>query len=107
MANSRKKVKIGALVSGKDKNGRAYRSLVLGNKSTNDEYTTRVEVTVKDAAGKVLYTQTDGFLNLVDPRTQPDDLLAAGLISPELHEKMKSGVKNLSDKVKYVLEVSV
>lgn len=100
------KIKLGSLLVNEitdNKTGKPKKllSIGLGNKGKNDKYNLSVEITVKDHTGKVVAHQTDGFLELVDPRKQPDDLLAAELISEEMAEKMKENVAKISDKVKY------
>lgn len=101
-----KNVRIGSLVVNEYK-GKRLLSIGLGNKSKNSKYDLHVEVVVKDSQGKVVSKQTDGFLGLEDPRTKPDELLAAGIISEDIAHKMKEDVSKLSDKVKYNLTMSV
>jgi len=43
----------------------------LGQKGKNADYDLTVEITVKNAAGEIVAQQTDGFLNLSDPRKSP------------------------------------
>jgi hypothetical protein len=109
------KIKIGSLLAGKTvkstKDGRerefSWASIALGNKGKDPKYDNTVEITVKDHQGKVIYTQTGGFINLVNPRTQPQDLLDLGLLKQEDFEQKSESVKKLSDKVKYSLEIDV
>lgn len=109
----KQRIKLGALLSNvkefEVKGKKVKRKLVsigLGNKAKNTQYSTTVELIVRDSGGKVLHQQTDGFINLVDPRTQPDELLELNIISPEEHKKRKESVKGLSESVRYVLEIS-
>lgn len=80
-------------------------SVALGNKSDNPEYNLNVEVVVKDGHGKVLHKAVNGFINIQDPRTLHDELLAAGKITEEVHGQMKERARKISDKVKYNLVV--
>lgn len=99
-----KKVKIGNLIVTNGKHG-MMRSLALGNKGKDPKYNISVEVVVRDASGAVIAKQTDGFVELVDPRTQPQELLSAGVISEEVANKMANNASKLSEKVKYQLMV--
>lgn len=92
--------RIGNLLNNKV-NGKTLLSIGLGNKGKNEDYNTSVEIIVRNSKGEVVARQTDGFLNLVDPRKEPDDLLAAGKITEEVAAKMKEGVAKLNEKVKY------
>jgi len=98
-----KNVQIGSVMVSDDKNGNKRISIGLGRKNKppyqNNDVT--VEVLVKDSTGKVLARQTDGFLNLVDPRTQPDELLKLGLVSEETAGKMRASAAKLPEKIKY------
>lgn len=107
-----KKLRIGNLLVEKKKSqaGREYTSVYLGlgnDRNKNPDYNLSVELVVKDHTGKVVHTQKNGFVSLVDPRTQPDELLAAGIINEEQHNKMKERLSNLPDKIKYALELNV
>lgn len=62
----KKTAKIGAVWQSKDKEDQFY--VALGQKSDNPDYDFSVEVTVKDGNGKVVAQQTNGFLQLWDPR---------------------------------------
>jgi hypothetical protein len=58
-------VRVGTVMKSKQGEG-SY--VVLGNpKAKDDRYRLSVELTVKDASGKVIATQTDGFLSVFDP----------------------------------------
>lgn len=107
---AQKKIKLGTLLVNEivDKNTNKPKKLLsigLGQKGKNEQYNLSVEVTVRDSKGKVVAQQTDGYLELVDPRKEPDDLLAAGFIDEDMAEKMKLGLEKLSDKVKYVVKM--
>lgn len=97
---AKKIVKVGNLLNNKYE-GKTLLSIGLGNKGKNPEYDTSVEIIVRNSKGEVIARQVDGFLNLVDPRKEPDDLLAAGKITEEVAEKMKNGVAKLNQMVKY------
>jgi len=71
-------VKLGTVLKNKDGEGQY---IALGNaKAKEDKYRFSVEVIVRDAAGKVLAQQTDGFISVFDPRRSrenvPDHVLA-------------------------------
>ena len=107
-----KKLKIGNLLVEKktDKNGKEYISRYLGlgsSKNRDPKYDLSVELVIRDHTGNVVHTQKNGFLTLVDLRTQPDDLLAAGLIDESRYDKMKEGLSRLPDRIKYSLELNV
>lgn len=106
-----KKVRIGSLLVEKktNLNGKEYTSVYLGLGTMGNKdpkYNTSVELVVKDNNGNVIHTQKNGFISLTDPRTQPDELLAAGVIKQETYDKMKEGLTRLPEKIKYSLEVS-
>lgn len=64
-----KYVKIGNVIKTK-KGGFA---LALGNdRAKDDKWNFSVDISVKDAKGNVVYTQSNGFLNLFDPRKRPN-----------------------------------
>lgn len=90
-----KKITIGNLLLN-EIDGRKMVSIGLGQKNKkNPKYDLTVEITVKDATGKVVASQKDGWINLVNPRTQPDELLAAGIIKEDAAIKMKEDWKKL------------
>src|SRR5689334_22759637 len=103
-----KTLEIGSLIVTDRKDGSKGVSLALGrkNKGEYSKYDLSVEVIVRDASGKVVSQQKDGFINLVDPRTRPDELLKAGVISEEVAEKMRGQASRTPDKIKYVMQVS-
>lgn len=109
-----KKLRLGSLLVNKrtfNNNGQSVEktmvSLALGSvKNSDPKYNTTVEIIVKDSTGKVIHRQENGFLNLVDPRSQPDELLAAGKIDESQYESMKERVSRIPDSVKYSLEVT-
>lgn len=80
---------------------RAY--LALGVKGSNKKYNTTVEIVVKDADGVVIATQRDFFVELVDPRLEPDDLLKAGIITEEQAEQKRGWVSKLNPNTRYKL----
>src|SRR6266851_580105 len=95
-----KKVNAGSLwVKEGVRNGRKWKSvfLGLGSKSKDPKYNTTLELTIKDSDGNVIHRQTDGLISLVDPRTRPDELLEAGLITEEVYNKMRSGLDKLPE----------
>ena len=107
---AQKKVKMGTLLATEvtDKRTNQKKKLLsigLGNKGNNDKYNTSVTITVRDSNGNVIAEQTDGFLELTDPRKEADELLAADLIDENMHAKMKEGVAKLSEKVRYVVKM--
>lgn len=111
---AKKRFKIGTLLTNKRKftnNGREVEktlvSLALGNIRNKDpKYNMSVEIIVRDHAGKVLHKQENGFLNLIDIRAQPDELLSAGIIDQAEYEVRKERIEKLPDSVRYSLEVS-
>jgi hypothetical protein len=106
-------IKVGSLIKTEKEfevNGskvkKTFLSIGLGNKNTKKpEYDQTVEIVVRNSKGEIVSTQKDGFLDVVDPRKEPDDLFAAGAIDEEMHGKMKENVAKLSDKVRYVLRL--
>lgn len=108
-----KKLKVGSLLVNKRKfmnQGKEVEktmiSIGLGNiKNLDPKYNLTVEFIVKDHNGNIVHRQENGFINLVDPRTQPDELLSAGLISQEIHASMKERISKLPEMVKYSLEI--
>lgn len=106
MAKS-KKIKVGSLLATEvdDKATGAKKrllSVALGTKSPhNPQNDLSVEITVKDSKGNIVAQQKDGYLDLIDPRKQPDELFAAGLIDKSMRDKMLENVSKISEKVKY------
>lgn len=100
-----KKIKIGSLivteVQDKVRGPKKLISLGLGVKGARSEYDMSVEVIVRNKAGQVVHKQTDGFISLSDPRTEMDDLLAAGFIDEKEAEKRREQASRISPKVKY------
>lgn len=81
-------------------------SVALGNvKNKDPKYNLSVTLIVKDSTGKVVHQQENGYINLVDPRLQPDELLAAGLITEDQALTKKQQLLKLPDMVKYNLEI--
>ncbi len=107
--------KQGNVILGPDGKQKTWVSLALGNKGNKDKkYDVHVELTVKDGDGNVLHRQNDGFISLVDPRTQPDELLASGFITEERADQMRAGWDKLETKhpdfaktLKYNMQVVV
>lgn len=65
-----KKFKIGTVQTKKDKSGV---TVAVGNPTAkNEKFRTTVEITVKDANGNVLAKAENGFLQVVDPRKNPN-----------------------------------
>lgn len=107
---AQKKIKMGSMLVTEVTDNRTNQpkkllSIGLGNKGNNPTYNTSVTVTVRDGNGKVIAEQTDGFLELTDPRKEPDELLAAGLVDESQHAKMTENVAKLSPKVRYVVKM--
>lgn len=109
------KVRLGSLTVNKrtfTNNGQSVEknmiSLALGSSKNKDpKWNTTVEITVKDHTGKVIHQQVNGFLNLVDPRTYPDELFASGLIDENTHAEMKEkALASTPPYVKYRIEAS-
>lgn len=97
-----KKFTFGNLIKTTGKDNQTRLSLALGSKNNRDpKYDFSVEITVKDSAGRVIAKQNDGFIDLVDPRTEGDRLLSLGIISEEVAEKMKTSAAKISEKVRY------
>jgi hypothetical protein len=107
-----KKVKVGSLIKSeveREVNGQKVKqsllSIGLGNKGKNADYHQTVEVIVRDNRGKIVAQQIDGFLDVVDPRKEPEDLYKAGIIDEEQFHKMKDNASKLSEKVRYILKM--
>lgn len=62
-----------------------------------------MEIVVKDADGNVIATQRDFFVELVDPRLEPDDLLREGIINEEQAEQKRGWVSKLNPNTRYKL----
>lgn len=112
MAN--KKVRVGILLKNKKtftNNGKSVEremlSIALGTQGRDPKYNTTVELIVKDNTGKVIHTQTNGFINLTNPRTQPGELLQAGIISEEIYNKMLESAGMLNDSVRFTLDLNL
>ena len=90
-----------------DKEGNVLSTYIaLGKKSkTPSQYDLTVEVVVKDAKGKVVARQTDGFLEVVNPRTLPDQLLEKNIITEEQAEKMRARVANMPEEITRELRI--
>lgn len=86
------------------KNG-TFLALGRKNKPGYDKYDLSIEIIVKNKEGKVVARQTDGFINLVDPRKQPEELLALGKITEEAASQMKERASKLPASVKYNLQI--
>lgn len=83
-------------------------SLALGNlKNKDSKYDLNVKVIITDNTGKVVHTQENGFISLIDPRTQPDELAAGGFISSEEAALRNERLKTLPKEIKYQLQVKV
>lgn len=66
-AKKNKYTRVGQVLKGKD--GGSY--ITLGNDRNKDpQYNFSVEVTVRDSSGEVVAKQTDGYLNVFDPRSR-------------------------------------
>lgn len=108
-----KKIKVGSLIKSEKEfevNGKkvkkTFLSIGLGNKSTNKpDYNQSVEIIIRDSRGKIVAQQTDGFLDVIDPRKEPEDLFSANIIDEEQFKKMKENVAKLSEKVRYVVKL--
>lgn len=100
-----KSVQIGSVIVS-ERNGQKQISIGLGRKGKKSQYDVTIELVAKDFTGKIIATQTDGFLNLVDPRTRPDELLQLGLISEEKYSEMKASLQNIPEKIKYQVMLS-
>lgn len=85
---------------------KTWLSIGLGQKNDKKpEWDQTVEIIIRDKNGKILAQQKDGWLDVVDPRNEPKDLLAAGAIDEAQAEKMKENLKKLPEKVRYVLKM--
>lgn len=107
MAN--KKVQLGNLVVN-ERNGKPSVSIALGKKAKKPEhakYDFSVELIVRDNTGKVVAQQTDGYLNLQDPRTLADDILAnGGKLTEEVEAKMRERALKVPSYIKYEVTMS-
>jgi hypothetical protein len=88
------------------KNG-TFLALGRKNKPGYEKYDLSVEIIVKDNTGKVVAHQKDGFINLVDPRKQADELLAKNIITEDAAAQMKVRAEKLPSSVKYNLQIKV
>jgi hypothetical protein len=61
--------KIGTVWSKKEDPDKFF--IKLGNTGKNEQYNLTVELVVKNHQGEVVAKQTDGFLQLLDPRKAP------------------------------------
>lgn len=101
-----KNVDVGNVITVTNPDGSVRHSLALGRKGNKDpKYDYSVELVVRDFEGNVVATQTDGFVNLVDPRAQPDNLLKAGLISEDIYADMKARVAKIPEKIAFTAQV--
>lgn len=106
---AQKKFKVGSLIkTDREANGvkKSFLSIGLGQKNPKKpEWDQSVEIIVRNNKGDIVARQTDGFLDVVDPRKEPEELLAAGAIDEAMAEKMKQNVSKLSEKVRYVVKL--
>jgi hypothetical protein len=71
MEKKNKYVRVGNVLKSKEETGGSY--IALGSvKNKDPKYNTNVEVIVRDAEGKVLAKQINGFLGVFDPRSNSD-----------------------------------
>ncbi len=84
-----KQVKFGTVWNKKWPDGRPNVCISLGQTSGKPEYQYDVTVMITDKKGNVIAKQTNGFLNVVDPRKLPEELLAAGKIGEDTADKMR------------------
>ena len=101
-----KNVKIGSVIKSTRKDGSDNYSIGLGSKGKNPQYNLSVELIVRDSTGKIVARQTDGFINLNDPRTEGQELYKLGIINEDKAHEMTENAKKLSDKIKFVLKVA-
>jgi hypothetical protein len=107
MAN--KYIEIGNLIAKEKEDGTTSVFLALGKKNRDSNYSKydlTVELVVKDATGKVVARQTDGFVSLNDPRKQADELLAKGIINEQDAAKMKERTAKLPPSIRYSMQVA-
>lgn len=95
----------------KDKNGaeKTSRFIKLGKKSDQEKYQKynySVEIVVRNSTGQVVFNQTDGFVNLIDPRTEPFELAQRGFITEEQAAERVSKNKTLPEDLKYEVKLS-
>ncbi len=103
MAN--KYLKIGSVIKSIRKDGSENFSIGLGTKGKNPQYDLSVELIVKDNTGKIVGRQVDGFVNLINPRTEANDLLKAGVIDEARAAQMNENVQKLPEKIKFTLKI--
>lgn len=101
----KKNLEIGTLLVKTRENGSKNVFLALGNKGAKEQYNVSVEIIVRDNNNNVIHQQTDGFVNLQDPRTLPDELLKLKFIDEAKAEKMKENALRIPESVKYKLIV--
>lgn len=103
-----KNIEIGNLIVKEKEDGSISRFLALGKKNKDAKYSRydlSVEIVVKDASGKVVARQTDGFVGLSDPRTQADELLAKNIINEDEAIKMKERAARLPESIRYSVSI--
>lgn len=105
------KAKLGVVISEKKtrRDGQEYVStyIGLGQRSSNPKYNTSVEIIVRDGTGNIIGRQTDGFIEVSNPRTKPDELLAAKLIDESQHAKMTDAAERIPAKIKQELFIKL
>lgn len=96
----RKNQQIGTVMRKTHDNGRQSTFITLGNTRAKDpKWNYTVEFVVKDGNGNVIAKQTNGFVNVVDPRTQPQELLEAGLISEDVAQQMMERAEKIPEAI--------
>jgi len=98
-----KRVTIGSVFLVKDETGGERYCIGLGNGSKDERYKNTVEVIVRDVSGRVIARKTEGFIGLVDPRVEVEELLSKGKISEEQADLKREQLKKLSSKLRFQL----
>jgi hypothetical protein len=95
-----KQVKLGTVISEKRPDGSNNTYIALGSQKNKDpKYDFNVSIMVTDKDGNVLAKQTNGFVNVTDPRKLPDILLATGKINEEQADRMRERVSRMPAKI--------
>lgn len=107
MAN--KRLKVGIIRSKKHKFGnqpeKQMISVGLGSSLGNPKYALNVELIVTNNEGKVLHRQTNGWVNVVDPRKRPKELYEAGLVTEDVYNDMLERSLKVPEEIKYELDI--
>lgn len=101
-----KKLTFGKVMTKKNKEGKINTFIALGQRNPKaPQYDLSVEIVVRGPNGDVLARQTDGFLEVVNPRTKHTELLALNLITEEQAAKMAERASKIPDAIRHELVI--